>query len=159
MISAVAGAAADLLASLVGGCSAAAASTACASAAAAALRKKKYVDAIAAAAKIPEADGGPAIKTALEAVVSGIGERRLRCAKPVEPDERVGATGALARHWQDPLLVCAAPQLQPRERRHSPATPAAGARIETRRGAANRAAADPWGRRQVGRPRGSEVPG
>jgi len=42
-----------------------------ASAAAAALRKKKYADAIAAAAKIPDADGGPAIKTALEAVVSG----------------------------------------------------------------------------------------
>ena len=39
-----------------------------ASAAAAALRKKKYADAIGAAAKIPDADGGPAIKAALEAV-------------------------------------------------------------------------------------------
>lgn len=42
-----------------------------ASAAAGALRKKKYADAIAAAAKIPDADGGPAIKAALEAVVTG----------------------------------------------------------------------------------------
>jgi hypothetical protein len=64
---------------------------------------------------LPVAEG---VKRLVEAVVSGIGERRLRCAKPVEPDERVGATGALARHWQDPLLVCAAPQLQPQADRN-----------------------------------------
>lgn len=33
--------------------------------------KRKYADAIAGAAKVPEADGGPAIKAALEALVKG----------------------------------------------------------------------------------------
>lgn len=42
-----------------------------AAAAAQALRKKKYADAIAAAAKVPEADGGPAIHAALLKVVDG----------------------------------------------------------------------------------------
>jgi hypothetical protein len=36
-----------------------------------ALQKGKFADALAAAAKIPEADGGPAIKSSLEAMVKG----------------------------------------------------------------------------------------